>query len=205
MVWAMATTDKTLRIKKYANRRFYDATRSCHVTLADMHDLVCEGYDLSVTDSRSGEDITHQVLTQILLERDTAKLGIFPANILHDMIRTQQQMLGGVMMNFFRQVFDSYRSYGDRWAAFVRSAFGVDAAGQPQKSGPLPLDPMQWTRMFWPGATTGQPEPPGSADGPPARAGAESHSGRRQELHDLQRQIAELAKRVEELTRGDET
>ena len=37
----METSDnrKTLEIRKYPNRRFYDATRSRHVTLEDIRDL----------------------------------------------------------------------------------------------------------------------------------------------------------------------
>ena len=49
---------RRLIIKKYPNRRYYDATRSRHVTFEELHSLVRDGYELQVTDSKTGEDIT---------------------------------------------------------------------------------------------------------------------------------------------------
>lgn len=171
-----------LRIRKYTNRRFYDATRSRHVTLPDLHDLICQGYDLSISDARSGEDITHQVLTQILLERDAPKLCIFPANILHQMIRTQQQLLGSVVEQFFQQALQTHRASQERWAEFVRNVFG---AGQD-----LSTAPLDWTRA-WMEALT----PTAGAMPPPTPS-------REAELRDLRRQMAELTRRIESLSPG---
>ncbi len=51
-----------LEIKKYPNRRFYDVTRSRHVTLNDLHELVQAGNEIVVTDTATGADITNIVL-----------------------------------------------------------------------------------------------------------------------------------------------
>ena len=48
---------KHLDIRKYPNRRYYDATRSRHLTLPEIRNLIRDGYDVTVTDSRSGADI----------------------------------------------------------------------------------------------------------------------------------------------------
>ena len=71
-----------LQIKKYPNRRYYDATRSCHVTLQEVYDLVRDGQDVCVTDSRTGEDITNLNLMQDMLEKDQPKLDVFPSRVI---------------------------------------------------------------------------------------------------------------------------
>ena len=73
---------KRLEIKKYPNRRYYDATHSRHLTLDEIRSLVQQGYDLQVIDARTGSDITAQVLTQIILELETPKLDSLPVPLL---------------------------------------------------------------------------------------------------------------------------
>ena len=73
---------RKLEIKKYPNRRYYDATHSRHLTLEEIHSLVQQGYDLHVTDAKTGADITAQVLTQMILELDTPKLASLPVPLL---------------------------------------------------------------------------------------------------------------------------
>src|SRR5262245_23395235 len=92
-----------LEIKKYPNRRLYDATRSCQVTADDLYQLIREGYEVAVTDSKTGQDITNVVLTQMILERDPPKLDVFPASILHEVIRSNQQMWRSFVDRLFGQ------------------------------------------------------------------------------------------------------
>ena len=73
-----------LEIKKYPNRRYYDATHSRHLTLDEIRTLVQQGYDLRVVDARTSADITAQVLTQIILELDTPKVDSLPVPTRRD-------------------------------------------------------------------------------------------------------------------------
>src|SRR5262249_44808284 len=131
-----------LVIKRYSNRRFYDTTQSRHLTFGEMYELVRQGYEISITDSKSGEDITNLVLTQIILDRDPPKLDILPANILHELIRTQQQLLGSVVEQYFRQVVETQRESQERWTTFLKNTLGF---------APLPsMNPLDWTKMFVP-------------------------------------------------------
>src|ERR1041385_8950640 len=84
---------KHVDIRKYTSRRYYDATQSRHLTLQDIRSLIRDGYDLTVTDSRSGADITAQVLTQIILELETPKLDTFPVPLLLRLIRVNDQLI----------------------------------------------------------------------------------------------------------------
>lgn len=87
-------TPETFQIKKYPNRRYYDATRSRHITLQEVYELVRDGSDIAVTDSRTDSDITNLILVQILLDRDQPKLCALPPALLHSLIRAQDQALG---------------------------------------------------------------------------------------------------------------
>ena len=57
-------------IKKYANRRLYNTSSSAYVTLDDLSQMVKEGSDFVVHDAKSGDNITRQVLTQIIFEEE---------------------------------------------------------------------------------------------------------------------------------------
>lgn len=55
-------------LKKHANRRLYDTARKRYVSLEQIRELICEGVDIRVEDSQSGEDITRPILLQIMAE-----------------------------------------------------------------------------------------------------------------------------------------
>jgi polyhydroxyalkanoate synthesis repressor PhaR len=74
-------------IKKYANRRLYNTGTSAYVTLEDLAEMVRRGEDFTVNDAKSGDDITHSVLTQIIFEQE-AKTGntLLPVSFLRQLI-----------------------------------------------------------------------------------------------------------------------
>ena len=73
-------------IKKYANRRLYDTSTSSYVTLDHLSELVREGQNFEVRDAKTGEDLTRQVLTQIIFEHETKGEGALPLNFLRQLI-----------------------------------------------------------------------------------------------------------------------
>jgi polyhydroxyalkanoate synthesis repressor PhaR len=64
------TEKKPITIKKYANRRLYNTSTSSYVTLDHLSQMVKEGTDFVVYDAKSGDDITRQVLTHIIVEEE---------------------------------------------------------------------------------------------------------------------------------------
>lgn len=192
-----------LHIKKYSNRRFYDTTRSSHVTLTELHDLIVNGAELVITDSSTGEDITNQVLTQIILERDAEKLGIFPSSVLHQMIRTQQQMLGSVVEDFFRQTLAAQRASQERWMQFLQNTLGAIPSSP---AGPMMDWTRQWMQAFNPGVgwpASSQPPTGGATAKPPptpAANPAADPDSRQAEIDELRKTIAALADRIEQMS-----
>ncbi|GAB4350511.1 MAG: polyhydroxyalkanoate synthesis repressor PhaR [Oricola sp.] len=83
----MATSDEPTVIKKYANRRLYNTGTSTYVTLEDLAKMVKDGEDFVVHDAKSGEDLTHSVLTQIIFEQE-GKTGqaMLPISVLRQLI-----------------------------------------------------------------------------------------------------------------------
>lgn len=160
-----APSDKHLDIRKYPNRRYYDATHSRHLTLEQIRSLIRDGYDIKVTDSKTGADITAQVLTQIILEFEPPKLDNFPASLLLRLIRTNDQVVREFVETYFNQAFKSYLEYQkqmeDRlrqmqgfaglfppfgaWAQSATSPFGAPSTSKsssPQESpSPAPSPP----------------------------------------------------------------
>jgi polyhydroxyalkanoate synthesis repressor PhaR len=123
-----ATTAKKLEIKKYANRRYYDATHSRHLTLEEIRSLIQQGYDITVTDAKTGADITAQVLTQIILELETAKLDSFPVPLLVRLIRTNDQLTKDFIDKYFNQALKSFLDYQEQVEQQVRKAHGLPAS-----------------------------------------------------------------------------
>jgi polyhydroxyalkanoate synthesis repressor PhaR len=107
----MTAPEKFLDIRKYPNRRYYDATHSRHLTLEEIRALISEGFDIKVTDSKSGADITAQVLTQIILELDTPKIDSFPVALLLRMIRSNDLAFRDFIESYFNQAFKAFSEY----------------------------------------------------------------------------------------------
>lgn len=114
------TPDKFLDIRKYPNRRYYDTTHSRHLTLEEIRSLISKGFDIKVTDSKSGADITAQVLTQIILELDTPKIDSFPVPLLLRMIRSNDLAVRDFVENYFNQAFKAYSEYQNQMEERMR-------------------------------------------------------------------------------------
>jgi len=98
---AASPTPQLIQVNKYPNRRLYDQTRSRHITIDELYDLVVAGHTVMVTDSKSGADITNLVLAQALIERTPEKFAAFPPEILHLVIRAGDTMLRSMATGWF--------------------------------------------------------------------------------------------------------
>ncbi len=79
---------KPVIIKKYANRRLYNTETSSYVTLEDLGDMVRLERDFLVYDAKTAEDLTHSVLTQIIVEEEgKTRSNLLPIGFLRQLIR----------------------------------------------------------------------------------------------------------------------
>lgn len=81
------------RIKRYDNRKLYDTETSEYVSLSDIADLVRSGETVEVVDNATGQDITAQTLTQIILEEGKSGRQVIPSELLHELLRRSGEAL----------------------------------------------------------------------------------------------------------------
>src|SRR3954469_25676564 len=116
----MAKSTGKVTIKKYANRRLYDTESSAYITLDRLALMVREGREFEVIDAKSGEDITRQVLTQIIVDEEARGSTMLPINFLKQLIG----LYGGSMQNFVPQYLEAAMDSFQRNQSAVRDAFG---------------------------------------------------------------------------------
>ena len=82
-------------IKRYDNRKLYDTEASSYVSQKDVAELVRDGETVRVVDNSTGEDLTAQTLTQIILEEDKERgHGLPPTETLHGLLRRGSEAAG---------------------------------------------------------------------------------------------------------------
>lgn len=91
---------ETVEITRYPNRRLYDRSRKQYVTVGDIEAMVLGGRDVRVRDSKSDEDLTRVILTQILLERHPERMKLFPVAVLHAILRADRMALNWLAIYF---------------------------------------------------------------------------------------------------------
>jgi polyhydroxyalkanoate synthesis repressor PhaR len=84
-------------IKKYPNRRLYDTQTSTYITLADVKQLVLDHEDFHVIDAKTNDELTRQILLQIILDEEAGGVPIFTAPVLSQIIRFYGNAMQGIM------------------------------------------------------------------------------------------------------------
>ena len=101
---------KTILIKKYENRRLYDATNSRYINLEEVARILQGGDEVKVVDAVSGEDITRLILTQIIVDGAKAPNSSFPLDILRDMVIASGRASQESAIRYTRAMLDLYKS-----------------------------------------------------------------------------------------------
>ena len=127
-------------IVRYPNRRLYDRSEGRYVTLQEVEEKVRRGRTVTVRDSKTGEDLTRLVLTQIILEHYPERMELFPVSVLSSMIHANETALG-----FLRDYLAQSRTY-------------LEMLQRPATADPLLL-PLTWMRSFLPSPAAGFPAP----------------------------------------------
>src|SRR6266436_3312264 len=94
-------------IKKYANRRLYNTGTSTYVTLEDLGAMVKAGEDFVVFDAKSNDDITRQVLTQIIFEQENKGQNLLPIQFLRQLIRFYGDSIQSLVPSFLEFSLDN--------------------------------------------------------------------------------------------------
>ncbi len=111
-IW-VGRESKNLRvIRKYANRRLYDTSESRYVTLEDIKLLVINNEAFRVEDSKSGDDLTRNILLQIITEQENTSSGgsnpMFSNQVLQQLIRFYGDSMQGTMSNYLEESINTF-------------------------------------------------------------------------------------------------
>jgi polyhydroxyalkanoate synthesis repressor PhaR len=90
-------------IRKYANRRLYDAQASRHVTLDDLRKLIGEGHRVKVIDDKSGEDVTRSMLLQIIASQEQFGTPVLSTQLLEAIIRFYGNPIQQLLTTYLEQ------------------------------------------------------------------------------------------------------
>ena len=104
----MAKSAEKVTIKKYANRRLYDTESSSYITLDRLAAMIREGRDFEVVDAKTGEDITHQVLTQIIVDEESRGSTMLPVNFLRQLIGLYGGQMQGAVPQYLEAAMDAF-------------------------------------------------------------------------------------------------
>ena len=171
-------------IKKYANRRLYNTKSSSYITLDDLSRMTREGIDFQVLDAKTGNDITHQILTQIIMEEESHGEQMLPISFLRQLISMYGNSMQALMPHYLEATMENFRANQLKLQETWKASVGPDALAKMAETN---------MAMFKAAANAFMPGAPSASPPPAAPSGAES------DLDALRRQMAEMQKKLDEL------
>ena len=102
-------SDGPVIIKKYANRRLYNTQSSKYITLDFLAELTRKDIDFQVLDAKTNEDITHGVLTQIIMDEENSGQQMLACGFLRQLISMYGDSMQGMVPQFLESSMDNFR------------------------------------------------------------------------------------------------
>lgn len=197
-------------IKKYANRRLYNTDTSTYVTLEDLAEMVRGERDFVVYDAKTGEDLTHAVLTQIIVDQESRGTNLLPIGFLRQLIRFYGDSMQKLVPSYLEFSLDSLTRQQEQYRRRFANAFGTAAFDAMQEQVRKNFDTFErafgmFTPFSGPDATTnGLPHEDakeGAEAGPaqPAKIGAKPGGD---DIDTLKAELLAMQQRLEKLSRN---
>ena len=116
-------TTGSVIIKKYANRRLYNTETSSYITLDHLAAMTREGRDFKVVDAKTDEDITHSVLTQIIMDEESRGQAMLPVSFLRQLISMYGDSMQAMVPGYLEDSMNSFRRNQEEFRSAVAGAF----------------------------------------------------------------------------------
>lgn len=126
-------------IKKYANRRLYDASQSRHITIDDIRNLVISGTRVKVVEDKTNEDITRLVLLQVIADQEQFGRPILSTSLLESMIRFYGNSLQGFFSSYLEKSVETFMRQQDVMQSQMNRGAAGNPPGSPPGSAPNPI------------------------------------------------------------------
>ena len=180
-------------IKKYANRRLYNTSKSSYVTLDDLAGMVRAGQDFVVKDAKSGEDITRSVLAQIIFEEESKGQNLLPVKFLRQLIGLYGDSLEGFVPGYLEASMESFSKNQEKMREQMESLVEGNPMVASMES--LARGNMEWmenaVKMFSPFSSTS------------GRTAPEPESTKNEELAALKKQLSAMQEQISKLVDKD--
>ena len=180
------SADGATIIKKYANRRLYNTASSSYITLDDLSRMTREGVDFKVLDAKTGEDITHSILTQIIMEEESSGgEQMLPISFLRQLIGMYGNSMQQMMPAYLEAMMTNFRDNQAKVAEALHA-----------RAGSNPFAKMAETNlaMMRAAADALMPKRPEAA-----RPSEPASPAKGDELGELRAQMAAMQKKLDEL------
>jgi len=176
----------TVIIKKYANRRLYNTETSSYITLDHLAQMTRDGRDFKVIDAKSEEDITHNVLTQIIMEEENRGQTMLPVNFLRQLISLYGDSMQSMVPQYLEASMDAFRRNQTQFRQAMEGAFA---------GGPFAEIAKRNMEMFEAAASAFKPPQSGGAAPKPSAAPETP----RTEVDALKAQLAAMQEQIDKL------
>lgn len=199
----MAVKDEPVVIKKYANRRLYNTGTSTYVTLEDLATMVKQGEEFTVQDAKTGDDITHPVLTQIIFELENKDgQNMLPVSFLRQLISFYGDQMQMIVPSFLEQSMMAFAKEQERFREQMKTAFGKTPVDSMMKmTTPMKAFEDQARRnmeMFQNAMRLFTPFP-GAAAPVDAPSKKDAPEGKSDDLQELKEQIAAMQRKIDSM------
>jgi len=181
-----AGDDGPVIVKKYANRRLYNTRTSSYITLDDLAGMVRDNVEFQVLDAKTGDEITHSILTQIIMDEETHGEQMLPVSFLRQLISMYGNSMQAMMPSYLDAAMTNFRENQGK----IREAFEKGMANNP-------LVKIHETNMAMMRAAA-EAFIPGAGSGGKRSASSNAEAG---ELEALRKQMAEMQKKLDELSK----
>ena len=197
----MPAKEEPVIIKKYANRRLYNTGTSTYVTLEDLAEMVKKGEDFTVQDAKSGDDITHPVLTQIIFELENKEgQNMLPIPFLRQLIAFYGDQMQMIVPSFLEQSMQAFAKEQERLREQMKTAFGGAPIDMTAPMKALEEQTRRNIELFQNAMRMFTPFPP--AGTPPAEEPAPKESAAKgDDLQELRDQIAAMQRKIDQIAK----
>ena len=189
-----ASADGIAIIKKYANRRLYNTETSSYITLDHLAAMTREGREFKVVDAKTEEDITHNVLTQIIMEEESRGQTMLPVPFLRQLIAMYGDSMQAVVPGYLEASMDSFRRNQLQFRSALEGAFAGSPFEEMAKRNMAMFEAA--TQAFKPGA---EPAPAAPASAASPGGSAASAAAKDDQIAALKSELADLKAKVDRL------
>lgn len=172
-------------IKKYANRRLYNTETSSYITLELLSQMTREGREFTVVDAKTDEDITHNVLTQIIMEEESRGKNMLPVNFLRQLISMYGDSMQSLVPQYLESSMEAFRKNQQQFQQAMQGAFTAGPFAEIAKRNMEMFEAA--TQAFKPGAVA-------------AAAARKDDDDKDDEIAQLKAQLAALNAKIDKLS-----